>query len=171
MTFIRASSLFRATAVRPAFGTAQRATISVAPRRFATQDYGSGKGNPAAEHPEKIGKNPEEELEHPGPAPPKVAQGRSPSSNSEQTGQQSSSSQTQKSSGSNTGSNSSNEGSKGVKGAQPKILNENPPSEENDEGVRQHNKEMSQRAEKAFEQVSNKQAEKEKAPGYFRGEY
>ena len=72
--------------LRPISRSAVRSTLRSTPRispfqtRFATSDYGSGKGNPAGETPEKQGQNPSENLEHPGPPPPKVAEGKSSSS-------------------------------------------------------------------------------------------
>lgn len=42
--------------------------------RLATQDYGSGAGNPAGEDPEAQGGQPSSDIEHPGPAPPDVGQ-------------------------------------------------------------------------------------------------
>jgi len=46
-----------------------------------------------------------------------------------------------------------------VKKAEPKILNENPPSkEEESEDVRRHNEDMDKRAEQAHEKVSNEDA-------------
>ncbi|RMZ71655.1 conserved serine-rich [Pyrenophora seminiperda CCB06] len=55
-----------------------------------------------------------------------------------------------------------------VKGAKPKILNENPPAAgEESEEVRKHNEDMSNRAEQAHERVSNEDAEKDKVPASF----
>ena len=157
MTFLRSSTLLRSAAFRPMLSTAPRAGLQV---RFATQDYGSGDGNPAGENPQAQGKNSRGDLEHPGPAPPKVAK------NSGEQSKSASSSQS-KSSGSSSDKASKSEGSssgnKGTKGAQPKILNVNPPSgEEQDADVRQHNEEMDSRAEKAHSQVENKDAYKDK---------
>ncbi|KAF2244177.1 hypothetical protein BU26DRAFT_491547 [Trematosphaeria pertusa] len=183
MQFLRPSTMLRASALRPALSKAPRAGLQV---RFASQDYGSGEGNPAGENPQQQGKRPREELEHPGPPPPKVAQGKPGQETSQASSQSSSQGSSQGTSA--TGSKSTNdsggdskpsEGSsspsgqrssgKGVKGAQPKILSDNPPGEK-DESVRQHNEEMDHRAEKAYEQVSNKDAAKDKAPpGYWSG--
>ena len=38
--------------------------------RFASQDYGSGAGDPKGEKPQDQGPNPSEKLEHPGAPPP-----------------------------------------------------------------------------------------------------
>ncbi|KAF1947704.1 hypothetical protein EJ02DRAFT_332870 [Clathrospora elynae] len=158
MSFLRPMSMLRSSALRPAaLSAAPRARLQV---RFATQDYGSGKGNPAGERPEKQGQNPSESLEHPGPPPPKVAQGKSSSSPD----QDSNSNQNEAPKPtSESPTPSSNKGSSGkrefstsarqlkaskepavqqglenkpkpseVKGAQPKILNESPPASEDE---------------------------------------
>ena len=52
-------------------------------------------------------------------------------------------------------------GDYGSKGAQPKILSDNPPASD-DPSVRQHNKEMEQRAERACMQASNEDAKYDK---------
>ncbi len=167
MPFVRPVSLLRSTArpaaVRPAFFARPQV-------RFATQDYGSGEGNPAGEKPQQQGQNPSEGIEHPGPPPPKVARGQSSSSPNDDSGKPSSSSSQPKSgqqSQSNDGASKTSAGDgKSVNGAQPKILNENPPATDSEE-VKQHNREMDQRAEKAYEQVSNEDTEKDKVPKSF----
>jgi len=168
MPFLRQASLLRSAArpaaVRPAFFARTQV-------RFATQDYGSGEGNPAGEKPQQQGQNPSESLEHPGPAPPKVAKGQSSSSPNEDSGssssKSSSSSKPSEQSQSNDGASKTGGGNgKSVNGAQPKILNANPPATESEE-VKEHNKEMDQRAEKAHKQVSNEEAEKDKVPKSF----
>jgi hypothetical protein len=190
-------SMLRSAALRPA-------ALSAAPRvrmqvRFATSDYGSGKGNPAGETPEKQGSNPSENLEHPGPPPPKVAQGKSSSSpdndNNKNQNEGPKPSSESPAPSSNKGSSGKREfststrqmkenkepavqqgqqnkpSSSAMKGAQPKILNENPPSaEEESQEVKDHNKDMSNRAEQAHESVDNKDAEKDKVPsGFWKG--
>jgi hypothetical protein len=169
MSFLPQRLAFRASTLRPVFSAAPRFHLQT---RLASQDYGSGKGDPVGENPQQQGKNPSENLEHPGPPPPKVGQGKSPSPNEKSGGQ------AQQSGGESSGTGEAGSGGKGsaqqsgsndgtsVKGAQPKILNANPPAEE-DESVRQHNREMDQRAEKAHEQVSNEDAEKDKVPASF----
>ncbi|KAJ4392605.1 hypothetical protein N0V91_011353 [Didymella pomorum] len=171
MPFLRPASLLRSAArpaaVRPAFFARPQV-------RFATQDYGSGDGNPAGENPQQQGQNPSESLEHPGPPPPKVAKGQSSSSPNEDSGSSSSKSSSSSSSSSPSEQSQSNDGAsktgggngKSINGAQPKILNAKPPATES-EDVKQHNKEMDQRAEKAYEQVSNEEAEKDKVPKSF----
>lgn len=156
--------MFRAAALRPALSAAPRARLQV---RFATQDYGSGEGNPAGEKPEKQGKNPSENLEHPGPPPPKVAQGKT-SHPDEQAPNKSQSGSTSEASGGNEGKSSGGNSKKGA--PQPKILNEKPPAEES-ESVRQHNEEMENRAEKAHEQIDNEDAKNDKVhKGFWAGE-
>ncbi|KAF3037347.1 hypothetical protein E8E12_005647 [Didymella heteroderae] len=167
MPFLRPAALLRSAArpaaVRPAFFARPQV-------RFATQDYGSGDGNPAGEKPQQQGQNPSEGLEHPGPPPPKVARGQSSSSPNEDSGSSSStsssSSKLSEQSQSNDGaSKTGGDDGKSVNGAQPKILNARPPATASEE-VKQHNKEMEQRAEKAHEQVSNEE-EKDKVPKSF----
>ncbi|KAH7088000.1 hypothetical protein FB567DRAFT_329684 [Paraphoma chrysanthemicola] len=180
MSFLtRPASVLRSAALRPAMATIPRARGQV---RFATSDYGSGAGNPAGETPQQQGKNESENLEHPGPAPPKVAQGKSSSSpdNDDATGQtnpqKSSSSasagqQSQSNDGASQQGSKNSGGDKSVKGAQPKILSDSPPSKENEpEDVKQHNKEMENRTEKAHQQVKNEDAPKDKvSQGYWKG--
>ena len=149
MSFLtRPASLLRSAAIRPVLSVVPRARQQV---RFATQDYGSGAGNPAGEKPEKQGQNPSEHLEHPGPPPPKVAKGQSSSSpnNDDSAANQSQSQSQLQSQSSSSGSES------GKKGAQPKILNEKPPTEEKqNEDVRRHNEEMEKRTDRAHEQAA-----------------
>lgn len=194
MSFIRPMSILRSAAMRPAaLSAVPRARMQV---RFATQDYGSGEGNPAGESPQKQGENPSENLEHPGPPPPKVAQGQSSSSpnkdsnsNQNNTPKPTSSSpapSTDKgSSGKREFSTSArqmkdskepavdqakqNEPSPNeVKGAKPKILNANPPAAgEEPQDVKEHNEDMNNRAEQAHERVSNEDTEKDKVPQSF----
>ncbi|KAH7380044.1 hypothetical protein BKA66DRAFT_465589 [Pyrenochaeta sp. MPI-SDFR-AT-0127] len=193
MSILRPMSIRRSAALRPAaLSAAPRAHFQV---RFASQDYGSGDGNPAGEKPQQQGKNPSENIEHPGPPPPKVAQGQSSSSPNED-GSSSANNSTQKGSQSSSTSNknSSSSGKREfststrvqskepavsqaqqnkpkpseVEGAKPKILNENPPSgEEQSHDVKKHNKEMSNRAEQAHAKVSNEDAEKDKVSDRF----
>jgi len=192
-------SMLRSAALRPAaLSAASRARVQV---RFATSDYGSGKGNPAGESPEKQGQNPSENIEHPGPEPPSVAKGKSSSSpNKDSNSNQNESPKPT----SESPAPSSNKGSSGkrefstsarqmkdskepavkqgqqneptpseVKGAKPKILNENPPAAGNEsQDVKEHNEDMNNRAEQAHEQVSNEEAEKDKVPsGFWKGMY
>ena len=153
--------MLRSVALRPALTAAPRARLQV---RYATQDYGSGDGNPAGENPQAQGKSSRSDLEHPGPAAPKVVK-----KNREQSQSAPQSQSEGSSSGSGKASKSKSEGSsggnKGAEGAQPKILEDSPPSG-NEQGadVRQHNEEMENRAEKAHAQVEDKEAYKDKKP-------
>ena len=128
MSLLR-TSMLRSRALGPCLRVPQPTRIQA---RFATQDYGSGEGDPAGERPQEQGKNPMSHLEHPGPEAPKVGGGKSSSSSS------SSSSQPQKSSGGHT------QDERGEKrGARPKILDEGIPEETED--VKKHNEEMKSR--------------------------
>ena len=170
MSFMRPMSLLRSAALRPATRVASIARPQV---RFATQGYGGGDGSPAGEKPQQQGASQSESLEHPGPPPPKVARGQSsssPNNNDTKSSSSSSSSADQSQSKSNDGASKSGDG-QSVKGARPKILNENPPATESAD-VKQHNEEMKHRAEKAHEQVSNEDAGKDKVPkSFWAGEY
>jgi hypothetical protein len=163
MSFLtRPTSVLRSAAFRPALSAVPRARQQV---RFATQDYGSGAGNPAGEKPQDQGQNLSEGIEHPGPPPPKVAEGKSSSSPN----QDSSSSQSsqQKSSGSQSQSNDGASKS-GNKGAQPKILDESPPAkQEQSEDVKQHNEAMENRTETENKQASSDGAKDEKVSKKF----
>ena len=194
MTYLRPISMLRSAVLRPAaLSAASRARMQV---RFATQDYGSGQGNPAGESPQKQGQNPSENLEHPGPEPPSVAKGKSSSSPNKDSNANENDSPKPTS---GSPAPSSNQGSSGqrkfstwarrmqaskepavqqgqqnkpdpseVKGAKPKILNDNPPAAgEESEDVKKHNKDMSNRAEQAHERVSNEEADKDKVPSSF----
>jgi hypothetical protein len=157
MSFLtRPAAMLRAAALRPALSMAPRARQQV---RFASQGYGSGAGNPAGEKPEKQGKNLSEGLEHPGPAPPKVAKGQSSSSpNNDDTSAKSSESKSSTSPGQQSQSNDGASKS-GNQGAQPKLAAKGAPSKEDQsEDVKQHNKEMDQRAD------ASEQADKENKP-------
>ncbi|KAF2743101.1 hypothetical protein M011DRAFT_497106 [Sporormia fimetaria CBS 119925] len=167
MSFLRSTTMFRASTVRPALTAARRAPVQT---RWV-QGYGDGKGNPASEHPEKQGKNPSENLEHPGPPPPKVAQqGKGPSPDEQDSSSSQKSESKPSSSSGGKDSTQSKDSKYGGKGPQPKILNENPPAEM-DESVREHNKEMENRAERAHEQVSNEDAKKDKvSKGFWAGQ-
>jgi hypothetical protein len=61
---------------------------------------------------------------------------------------------------------------KSTEGLEPKILNESPPTgEEEPADVKHHNEEFKQRAERAHESVSNEDAERDKvSPKFWSGE-
>lgn len=172
MSFLRSSAIARSAVFRPAASTVPRAHFHAARRLGAQGDYGSGDGNPAAEKPQQQGKAGREDLEHPGPPPPKVGQNNKTSPDSPSPSSSKSSSSGSKSSSKKSESGSTDKDVKGKKGAQPKILNENPPKGKDvPEDVKQHNKEMENRSEKAHEQVSNEDAEKDKvSKSFWKGE-
>lgn len=156
------------SALRPSLTTAPRAWT---PARFYAAGYGDPEGNPKSEHPKDQGTNPKSHLEHPGPPAPKVgkanqgSEGSSSSSSSQEGSPKSSSTndaqkgetsgskkgnagETEQSGGGNKGKDmkESRDGGAGGK-PQPKILsNELPPENED---VKQHNKEMDNRADRA----------------------
>jgi uncharacterized membrane protein YgcG len=169
MPYLRPASLLR-SAARPA--TVRPAFFARPQVRFATQDYGSGEGNPAGEKPQAQGQNPSENIEHPGPPPPKVARGQSSSSPNEDSGSSSGKSSSSSSTSKSSEQSQSNDGASktggggGKSSPQPKILNENPPAADSKD-VKEHNQEMDQRAEKAHEQVSNEDTEKDKVSKSF----
>lgn len=128
MSTIRASFALRGLALRPLVnGTAKPAVY--AQRRLAHQDYGSGEGDPHGEKPQKQPVSEKtREVEHPGPAPPKVGQSSG--------GQQ----QQQPSEQSQSGEQAQGEG-KGGSGARPKIHAESQPDETSG-GAQRHNEEL-----------------------------
>ncbi|KAF1920723.1 hypothetical protein BDU57DRAFT_509151 [Ampelomyces quisqualis] len=168
MSFLtQAAAMLRTAGLRPGLSMT-RARQQV---RFATSDYGSGAGNPAGEKPEEQGANLSEGLEHPGPAPPKVAKGQSSSSpNNDDAPGKSSRSKSSTSAGQQSPSHDGASKS-GKQGAQPKLAANGPPSKENEsEDVKQHNREMEQRAD-AFEQADKQDRQKDKvSKDYWKGE-
>lgn len=134
-------------------------------RPYAHQSYGGGEGDPKGESPQDQGSNPSADKEHPGPPPPTEGQGSGggPTKANE--------------SGHNTKDNASSQdrgsqggGSKGAassSGAQPKILNVGVPDEQSEE-VKQHNKEMANRYDRAGTHVEEQKDEKV-GKGYWGG--
>lgn len=107
--------------------------FSTLPRLFSGSDYGSGEHNK-----EKNLESASHDKEHPGPAAPSTG-GKSSSSSS------SSKKSNDKSVESGSESSSSSEG------AQPKILSESPPKEnEQSDDVKSHNKEVKARVEGTY---------------------
>ncbi|KAF2097159.1 hypothetical protein NA57DRAFT_57759 [Rhizodiscina lignyota] len=158
-------------------------TFSTTSRRFASGDYGSGKGDPKGEKPQEQGPNPSADKEHPGPPPPKAGQGTGggPTKKGE-AGHQGSEGQKKSFStysrpleqrrGFKSSPMLSATGLKKPKGdtenAQPKILGDNPPAEgEQSEEVKQHNKEVDERAERPTERVDEADVEKDKVHKKF----
>ncbi|ORX97237.1 hypothetical protein BCR34DRAFT_524424 [Clohesyomyces aquaticus] len=168
MSFLRSSTMLRSAAFRPVLSTAPRARIQM---RFASSDYGSGSGDPKGETPQEQGKsNATEDLEHPGPKAPNVGQDQ-PASGEQSSYSQSSSDNSKSGGGENSNSSAEKSKSSGdgksVKGSKPKILNESPPAEPS-EDVKQHNREMDNRADKAHEKIPNEGGDKV-APSYWKG--
>lgn len=184
---ITRSTMLR-TLARPFARPSSRLPITA--HRFASGDYGSGAGDPKGEKPQQQGSNPSADLEHPGPPPPKVGQGSGSTptkgtSSGHNTGEAKSGGKADQSvkpsvtsdggSGGGSGNDASgnmggkgkesggsgNGSSKRTQGAQPKILNESPPAEPSGE-VKEHNRDMEQRAERANEKVSDEDVEKDK---------
>lgn len=107
--------------------------FSTLPRLFSGSDYGSGEHNK-----EKNLESASHDKEHPGPAAPS-------------TGGKSSSSSRSSSNKSNDKSVESGSESSSSEGAQPKILSESPPKEnEQSDDVKSHNKEVKARVEGTY---------------------
>lgn len=132
-------------------------------RLYAHQSYGGGEGDPKGENPQDQGSNPSAEKEHPGPPPPAEGQGSGGGpTKADETGHN-----TQENSSSGTGSKDGKTKSPNKSAAQPKILSEGVPTEQSDE-VKQHNKEMANRHDRAGTSVGD--GEKEKVgKGYWSG--
>ncbi|KAK8158427.1 hypothetical protein BC567DRAFT_33563 [Phyllosticta citribraziliensis] len=162
MTFLRASSSsLRATKLRRALRAAPRATMATTPRRLANQDYGSTDSSPKAAK-EQPSSSATRSKEHPGAPAPDVGQNKESST--------SSSKADQKQQGESNDTTTSNNKDKAVKGARPKILDENAPAEIN-EDVKQHNREMEQRHDRADTKLANDDVEKDKVPpGFWSGQ-
>ena len=137
MSRLKASPIFRPLSQARFIPRATIRITSIQQKRYASQDYGSGQGDPKGENPQDQGSNPSADLEHPGPPPPAEGQGTGGGPTKAHGG------------GHNTQQNaSSNGGGEGNassgSGAQPKIHDAKVPSEESDD-VRQHNEEMGKR--------------------------
>lgn len=107
--------------------------FSTLPRLFSGSDYGSGEHNK-----EKNLESASHDKEHPGPAAPS-------------TGGKSSSSSSSKKSNDKSVESGSESSSSSSEGAQPKILSESPPKEnEQSDDVKSHNKEVKARVEGTY---------------------
>lgn len=189
------------TLVRPFLRTAPRSTLPLSAQRLASSDYGSGTGDPVGDNPLQQGVNPSADLEHPGPPPPKVgqgsgstptkgtAEGHSGAQNQgqvtstsasgigkggQQQGQQGQQGQQQKRGFSTAArARSEEDKSREVRGAKPTILAAGPPpAEEQSADVREHNRQMDNRAEQAHGKVDGEDAEKDKVdPKFWSGEF
>ena len=161
MNRLRVSSFRPHSSISPAIpfsNTHQR-------RLYAHQSYGGGEGDPKGENPQDQGSNPSAEKEHPGPPPPSEGQG----SGGGPTKANEDGHNTQDNSSSGIGSKDSTKKSSPSKtGAQPKILNEGVPTVQSDE-VKQHNKEMDNRYDRAGAHVEDEANEKV-GKGYWSGE-
>ncbi|OCK78586.1 hypothetical protein K432DRAFT_383772 [Lepidopterella palustris CBS 459.81] len=163
MSAIRQPVSLRSSFLHPFLRPSPRTSLQATSQRFASGDYGSGEGNSTGENSQKQGSNPSADKEHPGPPSPKAGQGTGAGPTKGLSDGNNTRNSKQSSSPASSGGSK-----KGIKGAQPKILHANPPTgEDESESVRQHNKEMEGRAEKAHERVSNMDAEKDKVPAGF----
>lgn len=171
----------RAFALRPVFIAAPRQSLSTSSRFLASSDYGSGEGDPVSENPQKQGVNPSADIEHPGPPPPKVGRGTGSSptkgtSDGHNTGGSSAPSSSSSSSSSNSAGSSGSDGSGssgggGKKKPQPKILDHSPPADPS-EDVKQHNREMENRADRAHEKIDEGASDKDNvSKGYWSGKW
>ncbi|GME63403.1 Conserved serine-rich protein [Neofusicoccum parvum] len=159
MAIPRPASSLRAALLRPVASPVSRPALPIATQRFAHSGYGDGKGDPVGENPQKQPPAKSRDIEHPGPPPPDVGKGTDATAAKD----------AGKGRKSESPSSGSQQSSHSIKGAEPKILNANPPAEESPE-VRQHNKEMENRAERAATKISNEDAEKDKVPpGFWSG--
>jgi len=139
MTTFRQPARLGSSVLRPFLRTAPRTTFQPSYKRFASQDYGSGEGNPAGENPKDQGKSQRSrDLEHPG-AP-------APDTSSSSGGQKTQQSKEPSSSSTDSGTPNKKQ-EKEVKGAQPKIHSQDEPGAENDD-VKKHNEEMRNRHDK-----------------------
>jgi hypothetical protein len=151
--------------------------VATIQRRHATQDYGSGEGDPKGQQPQDQGANPSADKEHPGPPPPKAGEGSGSSPTKGTSDGHSKAKQdipsNQKRSFSTVRSMWAESKPKNTKGLRPKILSESPPPPEQEpEGVKEHNKDMENRHEKAHVRISNEDAEKDKvSPEFWTGTF
>ncbi|QDS75527.1 hypothetical protein FKW77_005266 [Venturia effusa] len=138
--------------------------------RWATSDYGSGKGDPKGEKPQDQGANPSANKEHPGAPPPKEGQGSGGSptkgtSDGHNTGSAKQSGQKRQFSTLRQFRKYSTEREmmatdrpKSTEGLKPKILDEQAPkSHEQDSDVKKHNRDMDGRSDRAHEQIDGKE--------------
>lgn len=140
----------------------QKKSFSTMARRMATQDYGSGSGDPKGEKPQEQGANPSADKEHPGPPPPKAGQGSGGATKADSKGHNTGAAKQQKKSFSTMARRMSDEHPKSTKGLEPKLnKNKSTPKEEDlPEDVKQHNKEMDQKADQAAEKLGDDKSKK-----------
>lgn len=131
--FLLRTSRFTISATRARAAAPFRVSqpFSTLPRLFSGSDYGSGEHNK-----EKNLESASHDKEHPGPAAPSTG-GKSSSSSSKTSNDKS--------------VESGSESSSSSEGAQPKILSESPPKEnEQSDDVKSHNKEVKARVEGTY---------------------
>lgn len=134
--------------------------------RFAS-GYGDDSGNdPKASNPQEQGSNPSESLEHPGPPPPEEGQG-SGGGPTKGAGGHTSSGGKRESGDERSGSNDGATQDGRTQGAQPKILDERGGPHNVSEEAHQHNKEMSERHDRASNSYEGEETKVD--PGYWSG--
>lgn len=149
--------------------------------RWATQDYGSGKGDPKGEKPQDQGANPSADKEHPGAPPPKEGHGSGGSptkgtSDGHNTGSAKQAQQKRQFSTllyfrqySTEREMMATDRPKSTKGLKPKIHNEQAPKDhEQSEDVKEHNQDMEERSDRAHEQIQGKE---KVDPKFWSGEF
>jgi len=156
MSSLRQPTRLGSPLLRPFLRCTPRTTISPFQTRLATQDYGSGDGNPVGETPQNQGKNAAtRSVEHPGADAPNTGSSSSSSSKGEATESQSSNTPSSSKDGGNEAGDSgvgNQQKKKETKGAQPKIHSQNKPDTES-EDVKKHNEEMRNRHDKPKQQI------------------
>jgi len=139
--------------------------------RWATSDYGSGKGDPKGETPQDQGANPSADKEHPGAPPPKEGQGSgsSPTKGTSSGHNTGDSKQAQKRQFSTVRQLWVKDKPKTTEGLSPKIHSESPPAKgEQGEDVKRHNEEMEERSDRAHEKY---EGEESVDPKFWSGEF
>lgn len=167
-------SLFRTAIRAPVLRTSfavRTAAPQIVPRRFATQDYGSGEGDPKGEKPQEQGNNPREDLEHPGPPAPDVGQAKQGKTDQDTSGTKNLGSGKKNESGGTSSSSSGGSGGKSSKGKPTKLSAGSAPAKhEASETVKEHNEDMKQNR-KAQSSGNNDDVEGEKVgKEYWKGE-
>jgi hypothetical protein len=147
----------------------QKKSFSTMARRMATQDYGSGEGDPKGEKPQEQGANPSADKEHPGPPPPKVGQGSGGATKAGADGHNTGAAkQNQKKHFSTLARRMSEDRPKSTEGLKPALnKNKSPPPKEEDlpEDVKQHNKQMDKKPEQPADRLGDDQSKKDDKVG------
>jgi hypothetical protein len=145
----------------------QKKSFSTMARRMATQDYGSGEGDPKGEKPQEQGANPSADLEHPGPPPPKVGQGSGGATKAGADGHNTGAAKQNKKHFSTLARRMSEERPKSTEGLEPKLnKGKSPPAEEDlPEDVKQHNREMDKKPEQPADRLGDDQSKKDDKVG------